>query len=198
MKRRTKIGAVLAAVAIVVLASVSVVGAYRDGDTSRGEQVRDRVAELLDVTPSELEAALVQARQEVREERINEKLAAAVADGTITEDEAAEIRAWLDSRPDALDEVRAVKFAHHRHSRGGLSDAGLEQLVEDGVITQSQADEIAEWRDARPEALANLRSDRVGSHKFGHANDRGTRFGRSGEVPAEAPASIPSARATSL
>ena len=191
MKRRTKIGVALATVAIVVLASVSVVGAHRGGDGSKGEQVRDRVAELLDVTPSELEAALVQARQEVKEKMIDEKISAAVADGTITEDEAAEIRVWLDSRPDALDEIRAVKFGHYRHSRGGLSDAGLVQLVEDGVITQGQADEIAEWRDARPEALAELRSGYSGHH-------RGFRFGHHGAVPAEAPAAIPSAGGTSL
>ncbi len=187
MKRRTKIGVMLATVAIVVLASVSVVSAHRGGDGSSGEQVRDRVAEILGVEPSALEDALVQARQEVKEERINEKIDAAVADGTITEDEAAEIRAWLDSRPDALDEVRAVKFGHHGHSRGGLSDAGLEQLVGDGVITQDQANEIAEWRDARPEALAELKSGHSGHH-------RGFRFGHHGE----APATIPSAGGTSL
>lgn len=198
MKRRTKIGVVLATVAIVVLASVSMVSAHVGGDGSSGEQVRDRVAEILGVEPSALEDALVQARQEVRDELIDEKIDAAVEDGTITEDEAAEIRAWLDSRPDALDEVRAVKLGGHQRHRGGLSDPGLAQLVLDEVITQGEADEIAGWRDARPEALAELRPEGGGHRKFGRGHGRRFRFGPHGDAPAEAPATLPSAAGTSL
>jgi hypothetical protein len=96
-------------------------------------------------------------QQETQQERLNK----AVEDGVITQEEADEILAWWQARPDALD-----KFEGPGHRLGldmqcppGLVDSQerLDNAVENGVITQEEADQISAWMDARPDALDKLR-----------------------------------------
>ncbi|MFC1903801.1 hypothetical protein ACFLXJ_06035 [Chloroflexota bacterium] len=66
-----------------------------------------RVAEILNVPEADLVNAFEQARQEIVQERseevFNQALDKAVEEGLIIQDEADEIRAWWEGRPEALD-----------------------------------------------------------------------------------------------
>ena len=73
-------------------------------------------------------------------------MAALVADGTITQEQADEVVAWQDSKPTILDELG---HASRGHRDGPIDEESrLEVLVADGTITQEQANEIAAWHDA--------------------------------------------------
>jgi len=72
-------------------------------------ELLSRVAEILGITEEELRDAFAQARQEILAERgekaFYEFLDRAVAEGLITEDEAAEIRAWAGNMPTVLNQL---------------------------------------------------------------------------------------------
>ncbi|MFC1943065.1 hypothetical protein ACFLWO_00575 [Chloroflexota bacterium] len=88
-----------------------------------------RVAEKLGITGEELTNAFEEAQQEIREEAFIGRLDKAVAEGRITEDEANEIKAWYEQRPEVLDSglfqhARTFKAMPGRnmwgrHMRGG-------------------------------------------------------------------------------
>ena len=174
------------AIGVVALAALSG-GALAATNGHRGEDaadVRTRVSEILGIDADELGDAFSQARSELKDEAIAERLAALVADGTITQEQADEIIAWQDSKPAVLDELGHAVGGH----RSGPMDeeSRLAALVANGTITQEQADEIAAWHDARPDVVEELRPDRQdgrrghqrrGHGRGGHANVGGSRFG---------------------
>ncbi len=140
----------------VVLAQGNDSGASQPKDS-----VLERVAELLDIDPSVLKDAFEEARGDLRAEGIDDLIEKLVADGRLTEEEAGEVRAWLDARPEALAglglrglgplhhggsprifkrfEFR-VPFQHPHHAAGELSD--------------EDADAILAWIDQFPASLS--------------------------------------------
>lgn len=62
-----------------------------------------RVAGILGIPQEKLASAFKQAQQEMREEAFFRRLAQAVEKGRLTQEEADEIKAWYEQRPDALD-----------------------------------------------------------------------------------------------
>ena len=70
---------------------------------------------------------------------------------------------------DALDQAR-------QELQDEAVQAKVDSLVEQGRITQEQADEYYEWYQARPEGLSHFRSGGRGFGKFGHHGWHGRGF----------------------
>lgn len=70
----------------------------------------------------QLEAAMQQAGEEMRDAVMQERLDALVAEGTITQEEADEYSAWLDAKPDTLPMEGPGGFGGHgpRGPRGHM------------------------------------------------------------------------------
>ncbi len=156
-------------------------------DGGSGDSVRDRVAEILGVDREALDSAMSTARTERREAMQNERLAALVEAGTITQAQVDEIDAWKDSRPEVMNELKRLGRGHGVGGDRSI-EARLAILVEQEVITQAEADDVIAWREAKPEYLDELRSElrgerdsRRGRHGHGdHQRGRGHGFGGRG------------------
>ena len=122
MKERLKrrwflIPATVAVLAIGVLGFGVVAAQVSDEDKqSSMDSFSARVAEILGLDQDDVEAAMTQAKEELRDEAIQGKLDAMVANGQMTQEQADEYKAWLDSRPEALD--GKGWFGGGRHGRG--------------------------------------------------------------------------------
>lgn len=157
--------------------------------------VISRVAIILGLEEQQVQDAFDQARQELRDERFEEmvgqRLDALVASGRITQEQADELREWYASRPDsfwlAAGSDRGKDASRHKGRQFGARGRGsqIEQLksakfrvdggfgmyvsglLEKGLITQEQADEIRGMYAAEPRGFA-----------FGRDNIRGQGFGQ--------------------
>lgn len=157
IRRRWVIGSLLGLGALSAVA-VGVAVAAPSGDD--GERPRDKIIEraasILGIETDRLEDAIQQAQADLDEERRDERLQELVADGVISQEEADQIKAWLDSMPDAIKKLPFKHFLPGPALRGHPDvfvvpklemlhgDIGrvLDDLVADGVITQEKADEI--------------------------------------------------------
>ena len=186
MKKKITVIAVVAAVAVFSIAGAAVASAGGFGGASDAATSKwDRVAEILGVSPETMQSAIRQARSEERSARLEARLTAAVEQGIITQDEANAISEWFDGKPEALSNLTHEQ----KHDlRGAVANdqlaAFLEGLVTDGVLTQSEADEIANWIGAKPaDALQKLMPERFGlegsfGERFGPRGFRHHGFGR--------------------
>ncbi len=121
-----------------------------DGDSRKGK-FAERVASILGIETSQVEDAMQQARTELRDEALQEKLDAMVESGKITQAQADEIKAWVQAKPEG---------AFKGFMRWKISADDLDGLVESGKITQEQADsytEYAAWMESRPEVLEGFK-----------------------------------------
>ena len=125
---------------ITAFAVGSVLAAGSSEPKSKGHGLHARVAELLNIKESELVNAFEVAKQEIREEKRLEKLDSLVAKGLLTEDQASEIIAWKDKRPENLDWIKG---------RMATND-GLAKLVELGKIDEGEASAFSEWLEDKP------------------------------------------------
>lgn len=121
------------------------------------DSIKDRVAEILGVDREVLDSAMSTARDEHREAKQDERLAALVEAGTITQAQADEIDAWQDSKPEIMDDLR--KLAREYGGVKGDLTATLATLVEQEVITQAEADAVVAWTEAKPDYLDELRQE---------------------------------------
>jgi len=175
MKQTLKIAVAGLGVGVVSLAGVGLASAH--GPSGNNSEVRDeiqnRVAEILEIDATDLGDALQKAGKEHKTAERDARLEEAVVDGKITPEEADEIRAWLDNRPEVLDELKG-EGGHHgsgQDSGGGGLEVRLAELVEDGTITKPEADTALVWSADRPEAMSEIRPARP---------DRGEREGKRG------------------
>jgi hypothetical protein len=98
-KKRFIIGLLVAVV--VVLASLGGVALAQDEtDNSQHDTLLGKVADILGIDQQRVEDAFSKAQTELREEALDARLQALVDKGVITEDQAAEYKTWLESRPD--------------------------------------------------------------------------------------------------
>ncbi len=105
MKRRWLMGAMAGVVGSVVIAGAVIADADTPASGPLGD-IRDRVAQILGIGRSDLDDAYDQARDEIRDEKQDARLAGLVEQGIITQEQADEIQAWQDSRPEALDGIQ--------------------------------------------------------------------------------------------
>ena len=185
MKRKIMLGASAGLIGALTIAG-AVFAQEGPGPGERGDSIKDRVAEILGIERGDLDTAMETARSEYREAKHDEKLAALVEQGVITQAQADEIDAWHDARPDVMDDIKGYGRGVGRGSMPPVDDdavaARLSALVEQEVITQADADEILAWHDAKPEYLDDLRQELRGEREGqrGHGN-RGRHYrGRPG------------------
>ena len=155
--------------AVAGLAAVAALGGVAAAGGSGGGQVDSRVAEILERDEETVADAFKQATQQRVDEALQARLDKLVEAGRITQEQADELKAWYDERPEGLS---GLGFGKHSFRKGGgdvgslvaeilevdeqtVADAidqarderfqeRLDQAVEDGRITQEKADAIAE------------------------------------------------------
>ena len=226
MRKRWLVGLLLAVVAVSVIGGVV---AADTGDTPpsgagiSNTALIDKVAEILGMDPATLNDAYQQAIQEIRSEQQQEWLDALVENGSLTEEQAAVVAAWFDSKPDVLGSAlfglrRGPRSLYWLPPLRGVNtstvydrlatilelDAGtveqafrdastqlsaaesgerfsemLENLVEQGVLTDEEAGDLGLWFDQRPEAADKLPGGCFGMRGRGMFGGRG-HFGRDG------------------
>jgi hypothetical protein len=130
---------ILGLLVMVLLTSISLGGvalARGNDEDSQSDSLIARVAEILGIDQQSVEDAFSQAREEMRDEALDEYLQNMVDEGTITEAQAAEYKDWLksrpdmeeyrtqmkewfESRPDIPDEIEGNRYGGFR-SRGGM------------------------------------------------------------------------------
>ena len=88
--------------AVVLVGSIGgiVLAQTENGDDSQPKTLLARVAEKLGLGQQELEDAFAEARSEMRAEALDSRLQKLVDEGKITQDEAAQYKAWWQARPD--------------------------------------------------------------------------------------------------
>ena len=184
MKKRLSI--MLVGTAVTVLAAVGVfagvIAAQSNDDDGGRHSFVERVASILGIDSESVESAFKQAKEELHTERVDAKFAELVESGTLTQEEADAIKAWQDAKPEIefnfgdKDGDGKRGWGRRGFGKGGGmlfgSEEKLDYLVEQGVITQADADSLTAWWDSRPEALDDLMGDRDGERgkhgKHGH------------------------------
>jgi uncharacterized membrane protein len=95
---------VLAAMVILVTGIVGGVVYAQSGDTqtgsTSGKTLMARVATTLNIDQTKLEDAFAQAQKEIQKEEQTARLAKMVADGKLTQEQADQYQAWLESKPE--------------------------------------------------------------------------------------------------
>lgn len=193
MKKRLSILLIGTAVSIVAVvgAFAGIAAAQTSEDDGDSQTFVQRVAAILGIESDDLESAMQQVKEEIQTERRDAKFAGLVEDGTLTQDEADAIKTWQDSKPEIElnlsghdgDGKRGWGRKGHGLGRGNWlgSPEKVDYLVEQGIITQDDADSLTEWWDSRPEALDDLMGDRGGKWgKTGHGK-RGWKCDKGGD-----------------
>ena len=160
------------AMAVVAIGVVSLGVALAQGpkgDGSVAGSLAARVAEILGLDAAEVGDAISQARTELRDEAVQEKLTALVEKGLITQEQADEKSSWFQSKPEwnpANGKQFFGKMEHHggwkghnrffgsrHHFKGKPSWGSVEKkfdaMVESGDITQEEADAKLEALQAK-------------------------------------------------
>ena len=103
MKRKIMLGATAG-----LIGALAIVGAAfaQEGprDSSPGDSIKDRVAEILGIDRETLDSAMKTARDWNRDANQEERLAVLVEQEVITQAQAGESDAWQDARPEEIDE----------------------------------------------------------------------------------------------
>ena len=170
MKKLSALIAMAMAVAAIAVVSLGVALAQGPkGDGSVAGSLATRVAEILGLDAAVVGDALSQARRELRDEAVQEKLNALVEKELITQKQADEKRSWFQSKPEwnsANGKQFFRKMEHHggwkghsrffgsqHHFKGEPSWGSVEKkfdaMVESGDITQEEADAKLEALQAK-------------------------------------------------
>lgn len=136
MKGMHKIVLATLLVATMLTTSLPLVAlAQENGAPQSQNALATRVAEILGVDQQKLEDAVKQARTETAKETLDAKLQELIDNGTLTQQQADQLKTWLNSKPD-------VPMVPPRQ---------LDAAVQKGTITQEQANALKAWIKARPD-----------------------------------------------
>lgn len=116
-KRWILVPVALVAMALAV-ATVGVALAHESNGDSKADKFTSRVAEILGLDQAQVEDAMKQARQELRDEAMQSKLSSLVEKGLITQEQADEYLDWYQSRPEALPWFGKSGYGKYGHKRG--------------------------------------------------------------------------------
>ena len=208
MKKRLSIFLIGTAVSVVAVvgAFAGLAAAQSSDDEGDHQTFAERVAAILGIESNDVEDAMQQAKQAIQTERRDAKFAGLVENGTLTQDEADAIMTWQESKPEIEFNADGQDGDGKRGwGRKGLglgrgnwlgSSEKVDDLVEQGIITQDDADSLTEWWESRPEALDNLMGDREGKWgKKGHGKrgwqcdkdgDKGTNSAKASTIDVDA------------
>jgi polyhydroxyalkanoate synthesis regulator phasin len=164
---KTKKAFILVPVLAVVLSLCVGVGLVMANDSANpqgpGQEMMDRVAQILGIDKQDLSDAFKQAQDEFEAQRID-KL---VEDGKITQEQADQLNAWEAARPaPGADQQTFEEWQNSRPDVPGLEPPGppqahgnmdemLSKLVDEGKITQEQADQLKAWEAEKPDPSAD-------------------------------------------
>ena len=110
MWRKRKFIMILLGAILVIAASISGVAMAQDSEeNSQPDSLIGRVAKILGIDQQTVEDAFEQARDEMQEEPMDRYLQNLVDEGIISEEKAAEYKAWLESRPDTKEYTDKIK-----------------------------------------------------------------------------------------
>ncbi len=180
MKKRLSIFLIGTAVSVIAAVGLfaGLAAAQSNDDDGEGQTFVERVAAILGLESDDVESAMHQAKDAIQSERRDAKFAELVENGTLTQEEADAIKTWQDSKPEIdfnfgdEDGIGKRGWGHKGFGHDGGMWIGsadkVDYLVDEGIITQDDADSLTKWWDSRPEALDDLVGDRDG--KWG---DRG-------------------------
>lgn len=106
-KKKVVISFVSTLLVLVAIFATTLAVSADDGDiTPTATTIMERVAELyknntgFTLDPGQLQAAFNEAHQEVREQNRNTMLERLIENGVITEEEATDLREWINEKPD--------------------------------------------------------------------------------------------------
>ncbi|MCH8222163.1 MAG: hypothetical protein IH868_02000 [Chloroflexi bacterium] len=167
MIRRLRRRIFLVPLLIVVIATISGGVVAAQALTGHGgehkDRLFDRTAEILGIDPSNLKDAFEQAGGELTDEKIADLLAKLVHAEKLSEEEAAEIEAWLASRPESIGEITAATVRELIDGDGPtfrsvfrIGRPALSAAVLSGEITEEDAAEVKAWLDDFPDGLLDL------------------------------------------
>ncbi|MCL0029069.1 hypothetical protein M1N23_02860 [Dehalococcoidia bacterium] len=150
----------IAMVAVAVVSfSVALAQGNGEGD-SNASKLAIKVAEILGLDTTEVNDAIKQARKELRDEATTKRINALVEKGRLTQEQADKYLNWIQSRPADIPSIGKHSFMErgpHRGWKGHKRPFGprnhfkgkfslqnvqdkLNAMVDDGVITQAEAD----------------------------------------------------------
>jgi len=175
-KRKITLGVITGILGVFALAGTAL-AQERPADGTAHNSINDRIADILGIDRESLDSAIQTAHKEHREAKQDEHLAGIVKAGTITQEQADEIDAWKDAKPEIMDRLK--KLARQYGGIRGDLEATLNILVEKEVITQAEANEIIVWKDGQPTYLDELREELRGERDVrGTKVRRGQRWSR--------------------
>ena len=148
------------ALTVVAITAISFSVAFAEGDgdgDSNTGILATKVAEILGLDAAVVGDAIKQAREELKDEVIKEKLTGLVEEGRMTQQQAGEYLEWIQLKPEGLPPIRKRFFGKpgrqnkgwagpgpRGHFNKGPSFEGIEKklnaMVENGDITQDEAD----------------------------------------------------------
>lgn len=102
MRKRWIIIPVALVTMALAVAATGVALAHENNGDSKADKFTSRVAEILGLDQAQVEDAMKQARQELRDEAMQSKLDSLVEKGLITQEQSDEYLDWYQSRPEAL------------------------------------------------------------------------------------------------
>ena len=123
-RKRWIIASVLTVVLAVGVFTAGIVAA-QVADDSKGNRFTARVAQILNLDEDTVHDAMAQASRELREESAQEKLNELVAAGEITQAQADEYMAWIQSAPGSIYEMKGRGFGRDYHGRKGRHGRGF-------------------------------------------------------------------------
>ena len=150
----------IAVVAVAIISFSIALAQGNEGGDSNASKLATKVAEILGLDTTVVDHAIKQAREELRDEAIQNKLNALVENGKLTQEQADEYLNWIQARPEGIPAIGKHSFGkmgHHKGWKGHGRFFGsrnyfngkpsleeiqkkLNTMVEDGEITQGQAE----------------------------------------------------------
>ncbi|MFC1948024.1 hypothetical protein ACFLXY_08925 [Chloroflexota bacterium] len=110
MWRKRKFIIMLLGAILIIAASIGGVAmAQESEEDSQPDSLLGRVAKILGIDQQTVEDAFEQAQAEMHEEALDRYLQNLVDEGIISEEKAAEYKAWLESRPDIKEYTDQIK-----------------------------------------------------------------------------------------
>ena len=117
-KLRIILPIVIAVVALTTISLSVVLAQENEGGDSNASRLAAKVAEILGLDTAVVDDAIKQAREELRDEAIQNKLNALVENGKLTQEQADEYLNWIQSKPEGIPAIGKQSFGKMGHHKG--------------------------------------------------------------------------------